>query len=178
MKWTSERQLRRRCDAALRGIEIPAPWDLDGFLRSLGDRRGREIVLAEAPELTNSVSAKWWKDRDRDFIFYAPTQSVFYLELNVFHEVGHMLCGHDHPSAGQPFAGGDMEALTTAPDAARTIFSRSSRFDSVEEREAEFIAYRLKLLIEQRHSPSADDDDPATAHLRQTMRRTLGSSAD
>lgn len=176
MTWVSDRQLRRRCGAALRGLDIPTPWNLDSFLRSLGARRGREIVVAEAPELAHSITAKWWKDRDRDFIFWAPTQSVFYRELNVFHEVGHMLCGHDRTADGKPFADGDMEVLTTAPGAARTIFSRTSRFDSVAEREAEFTAYRLKLMTEQERAAGGIDDDPATAHLRSAMRRTLGSS--
>lgn len=179
MRWTQRQQLRRRCNQALEHIVVPAPWDLQDFLGALSAHRGRPILLSEAPELDNqAVSAQWWKESQADVILYAPTQSVFYLELNVFHEVGHMLCGHDTSPHGGPFAAGDMEVLANAPGAAATIFSRSSRFDSAEEQEAEFIAYRLKLMIEREGHVIGVEDDPDTAHMRSTMRRTLGSSGE
>lgn len=157
----------------LRQVSIPTPWDLRDFLENLGEQRSRPIVLAEAPALADqSVSAQWWKQSDADVILYAPTQSTFYLELNVFHEVGHMLCGHDKRYT--PFSEQDMEALTSAPGAASIIFSRSSRFDSDEEREAEFTAYRLKLMIER--GTTVADDDPTNAHMRKAMRRALGNA--
>lgn len=178
MRFTKRHQLRRRCDQALRDLYIPEPWDLRQCLDALSERRRRPILLSEAPELaTQAISAQWWKEAEADIILYAPTMSVFYLELNVFHELGHMLCGHDNSSPGSPFAAGDMEALTAAPGAAATIFSRDSRFDDEQEQEAELIAYRLKLLVE-RDGHVVDDRDPETAHMRSTMRRTLGSPGD
>lgn len=183
--------MRKRCDSALQGVVIPSPWNLQTFLDTLAQSRQRQIVLSEAPELTTTTSAKWIKNRDIDFIFHAPTQSTFYLELNVFHEVGHMLCGHDlrHPKSLLNSVDldslGEMETLAGADGAIRTIlsvgsngaepriFSRSSRFDSVEEQEAELTAYRLKLMVEDvRCQPLAVD--PATAKMQDIMRRTLG----
>ena len=174
-----QRRLRRRCEAALKGIYIPNPWDIRAFLEALGGKRDRPIIMDEAPELKHSVSAYWWKDARADLIFYAPTESVFYRELNIFHEVGHMLCEHDQRFGDSPLALGDMESLTTAHGAARQIFARNSRFDTVEEQEAEYTAYRLKLLVQQKtgHRDAAVTD-PATEHLLSTMYRTLGSSAD
>ena len=173
----AEQQLRRRCDRALHEVVIPMPWNLDRFLADVARRRGRPIVLSEESSLSDvAVSAQWWKEPDADVIMYAPTQSVFYLELNVFHEVGHMLRGHDTcADDGTPFAPGDLERLTSAPGAAATIFSRDSRFDSTQEREAELTAYRLKLMVE-RVGRAVADDDAVTAHMRSTMRRTLGRS--
>ena len=173
MKLHKLSQLRRRCDDALRDVDIPAPWSLPRFLDDLAARRGRPIVLAEAPALNNShtISAQWWKQPDADVILYAPTQSTFYLEVNVFHEVGHMLCGHDAYGAS-PFTDEDLRALTTAPGAAALMFSRNSRFDSLEEQEAEVTAYRLKLMVE-RGGRGADDS--SAPHLVHSMRRALGS---
>lgn len=177
MKSRNQRQLRQRCERALRGIEIPQPWDLGVFLDELGRRRGRPIILDEAPQLTNSISAYWWKDESADLIFYAPTESVFYRELNVFHEVGHMLCEHDREGGLGPMALGDVESLTTVRGAVQQMFTRDSRFTLVQEQEAEYVAYRLKLLVDQVSNcsrPAAQD--PATEHMRATMRRTLGGA--
>lgn len=183
MRLLGQYRLRRRCEAALAGIDVPSPWDLRVFLDRLSLRRGRPILLDEAPALaTVGVSAQWWKQPEADVILYAPTVSVFYLELSVFHEVGHMLCGHDRTAGDGPLPGGDLEALAAAPGAVRTIFSRSSRFDRREEQEAELVAYRLKLLAEQARvatagppaAPPPGSWDPAAAHLREAMRKTLG----
>lgn len=182
MSLLGQYRLRRRCEAALTGLDVPQPWDLAEFLQRLGRRRGRPIVLDEAPDLAAvGVSAQWWKQPEADVILYAPTLSVFYLELSVFHEVGHMLCGHDTTAGGRPLAAGDLEQLTAAPGAVATIFSRNSRFDRAEEQEAELVAYRLKLRAEQAGRPPAAAkagraavSDPAAAHLRAGMRRALG----
>lgn len=173
MRLHKHSQLRQRCNDALRGVDLPSPWSLDRFLADLAIRRNRPIVLAEAPALNtcHGVSAQWWKQPDVDVILYAPTQSIFYLEFNVFHEVAHMLCGHDAYRASL-FADDDLQALTAAPGAAALMFARNSRFDSIEEQEAEYAAYRLKLMVE-RGGHGADD---ATAsHLVHSMRRSLGS---
>lgn len=172
-----DRALKRRCDAILQAVIVPAPWDLDTFLRHCADKRGRPIVLDEAPQLANSVSACWWKDEDADLIFYAPTLSMFYLQLNVFHEIGHMLCGHDRRGDDpKMLAVGDMEALTTdAGGAVRRMFARDSRFTQIEEQEAEYIAYRLTLMVEHgRATRAGANADPAAAHMIETMHRTLG----
>jgi hypothetical protein len=174
----SQRQLRRRCDAALRGIEIPHPWDIRVFLAMLSERRGRPIILDEAPQLVGSVSAYWWKDAVADLIFYAPTQSVFYRELNIFHEVGHMLCEHDRRLGSSPMSFGDMESLTTAAGAARQIYARDSRFEAVEEQEAEYTAYRIKLMVEQSLTARRSADNPDDEHMISAMRRTLGGPVD
>ena len=182
------KHLSKRVDAALEPVEIPVPWDLEHFLKALGRQRGRPIILAEAPELAGATSANWLKGVREDFIFYAPTQSTFYLELNVFHEVGHMICGHDIVHGNSLLSGADLgalieiEGLVGAEDAARTIlskpgipvvFARNSRFDSTEEREAELAAYKLKLLVDavrRADPPSSGEFD----RLHSIMRRTLG----
>lgn len=170
--------LRRRCEDVLSDVTIPAPWNLDRFLTLLSERRNRPIILAEAAvPCGQHISAQWWKQPEADVILYAPTQSAFYRELNVLHEVGHMLCGHDGgatPAKG-PFTNGDLAELTSAPSAAAIIFSRNSRFDSLEEQEAELTAYRLKVLIdraERRHNSLSDPSAPYVVHA---MRRSLGS---
>lgn len=174
MKRLTQRRLRWRCDLALRGLTLPSPWSLNTFLADLGHRRGRPILLAAAPELAGTVSAQWWKERDADVILHAPTQNTFYLELNVFHEVGHMLCKHDSGPDSATGQSAQMEVLSIAPGAARTILSRSSAFDSIAEQEAELVAYHLKLRAE-RAVTAAAAADPNDTQIRDTMRRTLGS---
>jgi hypothetical protein len=170
--------LRRRCEDVLNDIEIPAPWSLDRFLALLSERRNRPIILAQASvPCGQHISAQWWKQPEADVILYAKTQSTFYKELSVLHEVGHMLCGHDRGAASLsgPFTDADLTEITCAPAAAAVIFSRNSRFDSVEEQEAELTAYRLKVMIERSerlHAPLSDLAAPRVVHV---MRRAIGS---
>lgn len=169
--------LRRRCEDVLSDVEIPAPWSLNRFLALLGDRRGRPIILAEASvPCGQHISAQWWKQPEADVILHARTQSTFYKELSVLHEVGHMLCGHDDGGAHTtPFTADDLAQLTSAPAAAAVIFSRTSRFDSVEEQEAELVAYRLKVMIERSVRRREPSSDPSAPHVVHAMCRAIGS---
>lgn len=172
--------LRRRCEDVLSDVEIPTPWSLDSFLALLSERRQRPIILAEAlVPCGQHISAQWWKQPEADVILYARTQSTFYKELSVLHEVGHMLCGHDSgatPSRA-PFTDADLMQLTSAPSAAAVIFSRNSRFDSVEEQEAELTAYRLKVMIDRSVGRRDPLGDVAAPHVVHAMRRAIGSEA-
>ena len=170
--------LRRRCEDVLNDVQIPTPWNLDRFLALLSERRERPIILAEAAvPCGQHVSAQWWRQPEADVILYAPTQSTFYKELSVLHEVGHMLCGHDRGATpgGVPFSDADLYELTSAPKAAALIFSRNSRFDSVEEQEAELTAYRLKAMIERSVRRRDPWSDAAAPHVVHAMRRAIGS---
>jgi len=180
MNLAAQYRLRRRCAAALRGLDIPRPWNLEEFLERFSRGRGRRVVLLEAPSLAaQAVSGQWWKMADADLIFHAPTDSLFERDLIVFHEVAHILCHHDDDAHGT-LADRDVEALVRSlaldgcEGAVATILSRDAHFGSVAEQEAEYTAYRIKLLAE-RAGHHVSTDDPATPQLLSTMRRTLGA---
>lgn len=172
-------QLRRRCAAALREIDIPHPWDFDEFLRRDGERRGRRVVVAAAPALAGKCTGQWWKLADGDLILHAPTNSTFERDLIVFHEVAHIACDHDDDAAGS-LIGRDVEEMALAAGlagyagAVQTMLARDVHLGRLVEREAEYTAYRLKLLAE-RAGHRITADDPA-AHMLSAMRRTLGSA--
>lgn len=142
------------------GLDIPVPFDVEAFCRTIGDRRGRPIrPLARDLDRTQ-LYGMWVAMADVDWIVHERRTSRLHQQHIILHELGHLLCGHEAASVMREETSrlllGELD-----PGVVRRILGRS-RYTQVEEREAELVA----SLILERVSPwsrPASRDVPAHA---------------
>lgn len=87
------KQLRKRCEARLRELDIPIPFDARSFCSVLARQWGRPIVLQPVASATGP-SGLWAAGPSVDVIFYERATSPLHQEHIILHEVCHLLCGH------------------------------------------------------------------------------------
>ncbi|WP_307872984.1 hypothetical protein [Paractinoplanes ovalisporus] len=131
--------LRRRCEARLRGIRVPDPFDLDQFCDEVAARRGRPLIRQPIPGLSAEAPCGLWIGTDRaDHVFFDPGTSPLHAEHIVLHELSHILCGHSGADAAIGRLFPDLD-----PDAVRRVLGRAGYTDA-QEREAEMMASLIR----------------------------------
>jgi len=88
------RRVRRRCQQIVRDFELPSPFDVYELCRSLGDKRGRPIVLLPWALPPDSPCGLWVAATKRDYVFYQQDTSGPHRLQIILHELGHVVCGH------------------------------------------------------------------------------------
>jgi hypothetical protein len=135
---TTDRALRRRCQAVVDGLELPEPFDIVELTRRLGERRGRPIHLLPMRVGSTPVCGLWLSTRDFDAIVYEADTSPVHQEHIIAHELGHLLSRHP---AGAALS--DDVARVLLPDLDPALIRRAlnrGHYSTAEEREAEMIA--------------------------------------
>lgn len=135
------RQLRHRCEAQLRGVHIPDPFNIDDFSQQLAHQRGRRLVVHTLPEgLPQDMPCGLWLGTvTEDMLFIESGTTPFHREQIILHELAHMLCGHvgppatSHAYAAQSLAP-EIDAATVEMMLARTSYTTK------QEQEAETLA--------------------------------------
>ena len=131
--------LRRRCEARLRGIRVPSPFDLDAFCAEVADRRGRPLRRHAVPGLSADAPCGLWVGTDKaDHVFYDPGTSPLHAEHIVLHELAHILSGHSGADAGLARLFPDLDPATV-----RRVLGRVS-YTTAQEREAEMMASLIR----------------------------------
>lgn len=134
-------RLRRRCEAVLRDIVLPEPFDLESMCQQVAGRRGRPLRFVVEPALAggNGPCGLWVATDAEDLVFVEPAISVVHREHIALHELGHMLAGHD--GRGSSTADHLMARLLPSLDPAtvRMVLGRAA-YCTIEEQEAEMIA--------------------------------------
>ena len=88
------RTVQRRCEAALRAVDIPDPFDVGDFAAVISRRRGRRLTLL-AKQTSLGPCGVWLALPDADYVFYEPHTSALHREHIVLHELGHLLFRHE-----------------------------------------------------------------------------------
>lgn len=137
------RTLRRRCEARLRNLPLPNPFDIERFVASIGERRGRPILVIPHA-LGGGLTGMWVGGDDMDLIFYDRDAQPDHRLLIILHELAHILCGHQ----GVPLAAVAVLVGLSPPSPhglQRTMFMDD------DEREAEMmaslIAWRVARML-------------------------------
>jgi len=132
--------LRRRSEQRLRGIRVPAPFDLDAFCGEVAARRGRPLIRRAVPGLSADAPCGLWVATDRaDHVFYDPGTSPLHAEHIVLHELAHILSGHT------PGEDGSLAVLFPDLDPASVsrVLGRFA-YTTAQEREAEMMASLIR----------------------------------
>lgn len=165
------KQLRQRCEARLRALDLPVPFDVRSFCGALAARRGRAILLHPIAGGVGPFGL-WVAAPSADFIFYQQETSPLHREHIILHEVCHLLCDH-HPA---PVLEAEFAQLLL-PDldleTVRRVLQRSG-YSSDEEREAELLA----SLIFERTSAGTPSGTPGENAQTEGLLRKLEASLE
>src|SRR5688500_4507371 len=88
-----DKELRARCEARLRALDLPAPFSAQAFCDRLAARRGRPILLQPIANQAGSWGL-WVATPTADYIFYEQETSPLHQEHIILHEACHILCVH------------------------------------------------------------------------------------
>lgn len=142
--------LRARCTRLLHDVEVPLPFTLDSFCTRLSERRGRPIRLCAADLVSSGISGAWLGFDGLDVVVYEAATTPYHQLQIVFHEIGHLLCGH---RASKLTMADEVGSLlpNLSPSTVASVLQRSS-YSRREECEAEVLA---TLILERvmRESP-------------------------
>lgn len=156
------KELRRRCEARLRELELPTPFEARAFCAVLAGRRGRPILLR--PIATRSGPwGLWVAGPSADFIFYERDTSPLHQEHIILHEASHLLCGH------RPVPVADAELMQLlfpdlCPETVQRVLRRAS-YSGAEEQEAELLASLILERVGGTLASTAATDDPKAVQL-------------
>lgn len=154
--------LRDRCEQLLSGLDIPDIFDVRTFARSLGDSRGRRLVLRPTQNL-HGPCGLWIALDSTDVVFYETTTSPLHQTQIILHELGHLIAGHlSDRTLDEQLLHALMPSLN--PAMVRRVLSRSG-YSHAQEREAEMLATLILSRV-----------DPATRSV--TMIRRLTRPVD
>ncbi|WNV83167.1 DUF6545 domain-containing protein [Umezawaea sp. Da 62-37] len=154
----------------IRTLVIPRPFDVDRFLASLAEKRGRTIKLIRGRLAADRPFGMLISTAEIDYIYGADNLPLLQFQHTVMHEVGHLLLGHfpaNSGSDGAPRVAGDdvLQLLlpTLSPALVRRILGRTVH-ESAQEREAELFASLVLSRVTSarnthtRHGPTPRDD--------------------
>ena len=131
--------LRRRCEARLRGIRIPSPFDLDAFCAEVELRRGRPLIRRPVAGLSAEAPCGLWiGTANADHVFYDPGTSPLHAEHIVLHELAHILSGHSGGEGALARLFPDLDPATVT-----RVLGRVS-YTTAQEREAEMMASLIR----------------------------------
>lgn len=151
------RQLRRRCEARLRELDVPEPFDVRIFCGMLAAGRGRPIALEPVNGFRGPFGL-WVASPKSDIVFYERETSAPHQDHIILHELCHILCGHSaRPETSDMASAALFSALS--PEIVRHVLQRAA-YATEEEREAELMASLILARVTQ--TEQREQGDSAT----------------
>jgi hypothetical protein len=161
----SLRAIRRRCEAILRDIYVPEPFDVATFAQAVGERRGRRLVLLPKNDRCGPYGVCLARP-DADYVFYDAETSALHREHIILHELAHLLCGHEKVGLFNETV--RSELIPDLEDGVEGRYMCRTVCRGVEEQEAEMLASLLRERVERtRRAGSA----PTTREDEVVLRR-------
>jgi len=162
--------LRRRCASHLRSLDLPIPFNLETFCRSLAVRRHRPIVL-RAIDGPAGLGGFWVASSQADYILYqAGTSSLHRLHI-ILHELSHLICEH------KPVPVTEEEFLRfLLPDLSPQVFRhmlKRAAYSTAEDQEAEMLATLLSARITHHTAEAGSSDDPEAMEVSRRLVNSL-----
>jgi hypothetical protein len=164
--------IRARCEARLRDLDLPDPFDAGAFCRALALRRARPIALHGFHSLDGPCGL-WVATPGADFIFYERETTPLHQQHIILHEASHLLCGHRSVLARE-----DELLRFLLPDLddelVRSVLRRAA-YSVEDEREAELLA---SLIVERGSRGLAADGPPLDPRATAVQGRLRASLED
>jgi hypothetical protein len=168
----ARRGLRRRLRETVDGLPIPHPFDVTELCRTVGRRRGRELLVLPITTPGASPCGVWIAGASADYIFYEQDTSLLHRTHIILHELGHIVCGH----AGR-LVSAEEYARLLLPDLdarlVRTVLGRGG-YSGRQEREAELIAATVWARV---HRIGRAIDAPEAHDVLARMQSAFGEAA-
>lgn len=156
------RMVRRRCEARLRHVTIPIPFDIATFTETVANRRGRPIALKPIT-LNGEVSGAWVAMPSVDIVFFEERTSPLHRLHIMLHELSHILC--DHYGIALDVDGLQSLLRSTVPVERLRALQRNQYSDE-EEQEAEVLASLILERVNHAQASNATSDPDIAGTLR------------
>lgn len=164
------RQQLRQCEARLHDLDLPVPFSVRPFCRSLSARRGRRIFLRPVASKAGPCGL-WVAGPTADFIFYEQETSPLHQDHIILHEVCHLLCGH-RPA---PVSEGELSRLLfphLGSAMVQRVLARAG-YSGNDEREAELLASLILERANVQALPAMPGQDAATKRIIDRLEASL-----
>jgi len=135
-------ELRRRCEARLRTLDLPVPFEVRALCDALAAGRNRPILLQPITTPTG-LSGLCLALPAADLILYEQQTSPLHQQQIILHEVCHLLCGHRLAQAG-PAELPQAPFLHLSQETVQRLLRRAG-YSAKDEQEAELLA---SLILE------------------------------
>jgi hypothetical protein len=167
---TDFRSLRRRCEARLRKLELPDPFDLPALCAAIGAKRRRPIhPIAVAGKM--GACGLWVSEKDADYVFYEEETSPLHRLHIILHELSHIIFEHRPVPLGDACV--DSAVFPSLhPETVQALLQRAA-YSTDEEREAELLATLLLTRIARDASGLSASDDTRARQLRRRLVNSL-----
>lgn len=170
------RQLRLRCEAILRDLDVPSPFDLETFCAMLANRRGRPILLH--PVVTQELWSVWIPRPTSDWILYEAATSRLHQQHLVLVQLAHILLEHAPDDVTDPqqlkllfpdLDPGLLPQRLARPEPLRGATTAGKQRREVTA-EAELLASLIRLRSNQRRPPHATHSTEPLTRLAATLK--------
>lgn len=129
--------LRRRCRARVEALEMPEPWDFEGFCARVAAHTGRTLRVMPVPVMPDGLCGMYVSTASTDYVYTTSRTTPFHREHIALHEIGHLMAGHQGGVGVPDLAATLLPNLN--PALVRAVLGRTS-YTSEQEREAEYFA--------------------------------------
>ncbi len=154
--------LRKRCAARIADLPIPIPFDVQIFVASLAERRGRPIAL-EPMSLQGVVSGAWVAMPSVDVVVYEQHAMPLHQRHIILHELSHIICEHQGIDSSEK----GLQSLFSAPIAAARLRTlQDDQYSDGEEQEAEVLASLILERVSNAQTDSSISDPYITGTLQ------------
>lgn len=153
------KRVKKRCEARLREIPIPIPFDVHVFAEQVAVRRRRPIVLHPMP-LLGSPFGVCVSRPAADYVVYEQDTTPLHRQHIIVHELCHLICGHLAVGAGDPIALRSAEF----PDEPRAL--PRATYDDDDEQEAEMLTTLILVRVHNAQANTAATDPDVVGVLR------------
>ena len=136
-------------------LELPTPWDLQEFIDTIAEQRGKPIRLIPSPGWAGpgQPCGIWIGSSTEDLIMYDDTTSCYHVEQIILHELGHLLLEHNS-NANLSDTLVIRELIPDIdPSSIDYVLGRTS-YDDEQERQAELFASLMVIESRRGHTES------------------------
>ena len=139
------RRAARRVSAFTRSVELPSPLSLDKLIRFVELVTERPIQLSRRDDLLDvDMSGFWHEGEEMNRLLHVGDRSEFAGEMNILHEISHVLLQHDP----EPLSGEELAVVFPDLDPLKVLHGwRHTKLRTGIEAEAELLADHLYAQI-------------------------------
>ncbi|RPK48354.1 hypothetical protein EES39_09380 [Streptomyces sp. ADI92-24] len=169
------RGLLKQCAVKVAGLSLPEPFSIPALVKSIEESRGRSIQLKAVDDHQGDLRTACGLRIKGDavtYVLYRPRPTPHQTEHTILHQLAHEWLDHGMGLAPDSMPYELPETLRQAigtESAGRQVVHARSRYESVEEREAELSAYLIKHRV-QASTAGAD----LISRLESSLSRPLG----
>ncbi len=153
------KRVKKRCEARLRDLPIPIPFDVHAFAEQVAARRGRPIVL-HPMLLLGSPFGACVPGSAADYVVYEQDTTPLHRQHIIVHELCHLICGHLAVGAGAPIA----FRSAASPDEPQAL--PRATYDDDDEQEAEMLTTLILVRVYGAQANTAATDPDVVGVLR------------